>query len=92
MTYISIAVTHPCEEVRSSASKALAAFLKSNPSKVDSTVQDLISSYNEYNIPTPPLIDNLGRVIQEGVDKWEGRCGVGLAIREIAPEISPQTV
>jgi hypothetical protein len=56
------------------------------------TIQDLIATYHEYEVPTPPVLDNFGRVIQEGIDKWEGRCGVGMAIREAATEISSKTV
>jgi hypothetical protein len=83
---------HPCDEVRHSASKALAAFLRTHPSMIDSTIGALICSYQEYVAPMPALLDSLGRVLQEEIDRWEARCGVGLAIREIASGMSPDNV
>lgn len=87
-----LAILDPCEEVRHSGSKALAAFLKTHSSMTDDTLGALIVSYQEYNVPTPALLDNLGRVLMEEIDRWEPRCGVGLAIREIAAGMSPSTV
>jgi hypothetical protein len=86
------AVLHPCEDVRHSASKALASFLKTHPIMVDSTIGSLIASYEDYYIPTPALLDNLGRVLQQEIDRWEARCGIGLAMREMATEMSPTSV
>lgn len=87
-----LACFHPCDEVRHSASKALSSFLKTHPNMIESTIGSLLVAYQDYVIPTPALMDNLGRLLQEEIDRWEARCGIGLAIREIAKEMSPETV
>ncbi|CAG7827579.1 unnamed protein product [Allacma fusca] len=77
-------VLHTTEEVRLSSASALKDLLSHNQSHVKSVVLHLIELYHEYLIMAPPVYDHLGRILQEGIDKWEGRCGVGVAIRDLA--------
>lgn len=78
-------ILHTCEAVRVSASKAYGAVLAVHKDKLPKVLEELRNNYCEYEILLPPVVDSFGRVLEEAVDKWEGRCGIGLAIRELAP-------
>lgn len=71
--------------MRISAARALKDLLTHNEREVPAIVDRLIKLYNEYLVMTPAVYDNLGRILQESIDKWEGRCGVGISLRDIAP-------
>lgn len=84
---------HSCEEVRSSAAKGLGDVLKTyDPEVVESVMQGLVTSYYESLVIIPPVKDELGRILEPEIDRWEARCGVGLAINAIAPLLSIEAV
>ncbi|RZF42658.1 hypothetical protein LSTR_LSTR001453 [Laodelphax striatellus] len=40
----------------------------------------------------PPRLDSLGRVVEQPIDTWEPRSGVALALKELAPLLTPHAV
>jgi hypothetical protein len=37
---------------------------------------------------TPPVLDGLGRIVQEAIDHWEPRQGLALALEYLAPRFT----
>lgn len=81
-------ILHTCSAVRVSAAKACGALLQKHPDELSKVLEDLRSNYNDFEILIPPVVDSFGRVLEDSIDKWEGRCGIGLAMRELAPLMS----
>lgn len=81
-------ILHIVEAVRISAAKACGALLTNHKDKLPAVLEQLRNNYNDYEELIPPVVDSFGRVLEEAIDKWEGRCGIGLTIRELAPLMS----
>jgi len=85
-------VVDPCLEFRVSAAKALGELMEDYEEEVEIVVERLIKGYDDYLLMTPPVFDDFGRILQDGVDTWEGRHGVGLGIRELAHSMPTSVV
>ncbi|ODN04906.1 Translational activator GCN1 [Orchesella cincta] len=83
-------VHHPCEAVRVSASKAIGSLLSNHKSNLQKVLVDLRTNYEEYEVLTAPVVDSFGRILEEAVDNWQARCGIGLALKELAPLMSTE--
>ena len=44
--------------------------------------------YDDKLDTTPPVLDGLGRVIQESIDHWEPRQGLALALQNLAGSLT----
>jgi hypothetical protein len=78
-------VAHPVGKVRSAASEALALLLEEDRSLAGVVLSQLLETYKEKLIPTPPVVDGLGRIVEPAIDHWEPRSGIALALAKIAP-------
>ncbi len=78
-------VAHPVGKVRSAASEALAKLLEEDRGLAGVVLTQLLETYQEKLIPTPPIVDGLGRIVVPAIDHWEPRSGIGLALARIAP-------
>ena len=48
------------------------------------TLRKILDLYDEKLETTPPVLDGLGRVVQDSIDHWEPRQGLGLALQNLA--------
>ena len=72
-------------KVRSAASEALAKLLEEDCALAGVVLSQLLATYQEKLIPTPPVVDSLGRIVEPAIDHWEPRSGIALALARIAP-------
>ncbi len=85
-------VTHPVACVRSAGASALAELLEEDADSVSAVVQVLMDTFTEKLTMTKPVMDHLGRVVQDAVDHWEPRSGIALALKKLAPLFDVDTV
>ncbi|KAB7504018.1 eIF-2-alpha kinase activator GCN1 [Armadillidium nasatum] len=85
-------VTHATEAVRYSAAVALASLIKHEEFNIEKVVQKLIQIYKKKLEMTPAKKDQYDHIIEEAIDHWEGRAGVGLALYHIAPLLQEKSV
>ena len=48
----------------------------------------LLDLYDDKLDTTPPVLDGLGRVVQEAIDHWEPRQGLALALQNLAGSLT----
>merc|ERR1740131_818046 len=81
-------VAHPVGVVREAAAEALAALLEANQQQTGAVLTQLLDRYQDKLEMAPPVMDSLGRIIEQAVDHWEPRSGIALALAKIAPYFS----
>ena len=85
-------VIHPVDVVQRSAAQALAAIVTQDKELMPIVLDKLVDTYKDKLKEIPAKVDSLGRVVEESIDLWEPRCGVALALKELAPLLVPETV
>ncbi|KAG7170707.1 eIF-2-alpha kinase activator GCN1-like 1 [Homarus americanus] len=85
-------VVHPVSAVRAAGAAALAALAEDNPDLVAPITLQLIEIFKEKTEMTPAVKDQYDRVVMEAIDLWEGRAGVALALKQLAPLLQADTV
>uniref|UniRef100_UPI00358E4439 stalled ribosome sensor GCN1 isoform X2 n=1 Tax=Myxine glutinosa TaxID=7769 RepID=UPI00358E4439 len=86
-------VQSPTGAIRSAGAAAIAAVITKYPELVETALESLKDSYKDKLHIAPPVMDPLGRVIVESPpDQWEARCGVALAIKSLAPHLTPSLI
>merc|ERR1719431_625564 len=78
-------VAHPVGVVREAAAEALAALLAEDGDQTGAVLTQLLDWYEDKLEMAPPLMDSLGRILEQSVDHWEPRSGIALALAKIAP-------
>merc|ERR1719357_1225606 len=76
-------VAHPVSVVREAAAEALAALLEEDGEQTGAVLTQLLESYEEKLEMIPPVMDSLGRIVEQAVDHWEPRSGIALALAKI---------
>ena len=56
------------------------------------TLDKILDLYDEKLETTPPLLDGLGRVVQESIDHWEPREGLASALQNLASNFGAEQV
>ncbi|KAF2363096.1 HEAT repeat [Trinorchestia longiramus] len=82
----------PVAEVRIAAAAALATLVADRKHLLKGTISSLITIYKEKTKMTPAKRDQYDRVVEEAIDHWEGRAGVGLAFGQLAPVVEEKQV
>jgi hypothetical protein len=77
-------VIHPVSCVRSAAAEALASLLETRRAETSVILACLLETYEDKLEMAPPVLDNLGRVVEKSIDHWEPRSGIALALSKIA--------
>lgn len=85
-------IAHPVEAVQQASACALAELLTKEPSLMPGILQKLLDLYTEKLAMIPPKINDFGRVVEQPIDTWGPRRGVGLALVQMAPLLTPETV
>lgn len=85
-------VVHPVSAVRAAGAAALAALAQDNPDLVAPITLQLIEIFKEKSEMTPAVRDQYDRIVVDAVDLWEGRAGVAMALKQIAPLLQADTV
>ncbi|XP_071537961.1 stalled ribosome sensor GCN1 [Panulirus ornatus] len=85
-------VVHPVSAVRAAGAAALAALAEDNPDLVAPVTLQLIEIFKEKTEMTPAVRDKYDRIILDAVDLWEGRAGVAMALKQLAPLLKADTV
>ncbi|KAM0733122.1 Stalled ribosome sensor GCN1 [Formica fusca] len=85
-------IAHPVEPVQQAAAHALAESLASVPHLTPSVLDNLLQLYQEKLAMIPPKLNDFGRVIEPPIDTWGPRRGVALALAQIAPLLTADTV
>ncbi|XP_039292554.1 eIF-2-alpha kinase activator GCN1 [Nilaparvata lugens] len=86
-------IVHPVGCIQEAGALALADLLgQLRPEITEATLELLLKTYKEKLAMVPPRLDSLGRVVEQPVDTWEPRSGVALALKELAPLLTPHAV
>jgi hypothetical protein len=85
-------VTHPVDCIRTAGAEALAALLDHKVEDTRSILKLLLDTYREKLVMTKPVVDHLGRVVQEPVDHWEPRSGIAVALKKLAAHYDGEMV
>ena len=86
-------VVHPVGCVRWAGAEALAASLQDKGSDLTGQIlSQLLDLYSEKLEMSPPVIDDLGRVVEKQLDHWEPRSGVAISLAKIAPKLTNDMV
>lgn len=96
-------VAHPVECVQQAAAQSLAELLMSEDSievegsisrdgLVPKTLERLLQLYREKLVMIPPKLNDFGRVVEQPVDTWGPRKGVGLALTHLAPLFTNESI
>lgn len=85
-------IAHPVEPVQQAAAHALAQSLASVPHLTPSVLDNLLQLYQEKLAMIPPKLNDFGRVIEQPIDTWGPRRGVALALAQIAPFLTAETI
>ncbi|XP_034945471.1 eIF-2-alpha kinase activator GCN1 [Chelonus insularis] len=85
-------VAHPVEPVQQATAYALASLLTNNTHLVQKILNNLLQLYKEKLAMIPPKLNDFGRVVEQPIDIWGPRRGVALALTQLAPLISPETI
>ena len=76
-------VAHPVGVLKQAAADALAALLENNRDQTRTVLTVLLERYDEKLEMAPPLMDSLGRIVEQAIDHWEPRSGIALALAKI---------
>lgn len=82
----------PVADVRIAAASALAMLVAERKHLLKSNISNLISVYKEKTKMTPAKRDQYDRIVEDAIDHWEGRSGVGLALGQLAPIVEEKQV
>ncbi|CAG5089337.1 Similar to Gcn1: eIF-2-alpha kinase activator GCN1 (Mus musculus) [Cotesia congregata] len=85
-------VAHPVEAVQQSTAHALAHLLTDNTHLVPEILESLLKLYREKLAMIPPKMNDFGRVVEQPVDIWGPRRGVALALAQLAPLLTADTI
>ncbi|GAB1860935.1 Translational activator GCN1 [Camponotus japonicus] len=85
-------IAHPVEPVQQAAAHALAESLASVPHLTPSVLDNLLQLYQEKLAMIPPKLNDFGRVVEQPIDTWGPRRGVALALAQIAPLLTADTI
>lgn len=85
-------VPHPVESVQQAAACALAELLTLKPELLPNILDRLLALYQSKLAMIPPKLNDFGRVIEQPIDTWGPRRGVGLALTQIAPLLTPDII
>uniref|UniRef100_A0A069DYI0 Putative translational activator gcn1 n=1 Tax=Panstrongylus megistus TaxID=65343 RepID=A0A069DYI0_9HEMI len=86
-------IVHPVVEIQQAAAYALAALLQqSKKQDIDIILRMLLDIYNDKYNMVPARVDSLGRIVEKPIDTWEPRSGVALALQQLAPLLTPNSV
>ncbi|XP_008548705.1 eIF-2-alpha kinase activator GCN1 [Microplitis demolitor] len=85
-------VAHPVEAVQQATAHALAHLLTDNTHLVPGILDSLLKLYKEKLAMIPPKMNDFGRVVEQPVDIWGPRRGVALALAQLAPLLTPETI
>ncbi|XP_011307361.1 translational activator GCN1 [Fopius arisanus] len=85
-------VAHPVEPIQQAVAHALANLLESNPHLLPAILDSLLKLYQEKLAMIPPKLNDFGRVVEQPVDIWGPRRGVALALAQLAPLLTPETI
>lgn len=85
-------ISHPVEPIQQAAACALAQCLTEVPHLVPMILNNLLQLYQEKLAMIPPKLNNFGRVVEQPIDTWGPRRGVALALAQIAPLLTADTV
>ncbi|XP_076236761.1 lethal (3) 80Fj [Calliopsis andreniformis] len=85
-------IAHPVEPVQQAAACALAQCLTNVPQLVPSILDQLLQLYQEKLAMIPPKLNDFGRVVEQPIDTWGPRRGVALALAQLAPLLTAETV
>lgn len=85
-------IAHPVEQVQQAAAHALAQSLANVPHLTPNVLDNLLQLYQEKLAMIPPKLNDFGRVIEQPIDTWGPRRGVALALAQIAPLLTADTV
>ncbi|XP_063983766.1 stalled ribosome sensor GCN1 [Diachasmimorpha longicaudata] len=85
-------VAHPVEPIQQAVAHALANLLQSNPHLLPSILESLLKLYQEKLAMIPPKLNDFGRVVEQPIDIWGPRRGVALALAQLAPLLTPETI
>ena len=78
-------VAHPVAQIREAAAEALSKLLSNSPDEVGPVLTQLLDTYNDKLEMSPPVMDHLGRIVEEAYDNWQPRSGIALALAKIQP-------
>lgn len=85
-------IAHPVEPVQQAAAHALAQCLSTMPELTSPILDSLLQLYQEKLAMIPPKLNDFGRVIEQPIDTWGPRRGVALALTQIAPLLTADTI
>ena len=85
-------IPHPVEPVQQAAACALAQCLTNVPHLVPSLLDELLQLYQEKLAMIPPKLNDFGRVVEQPIDTYVPRHGVALALAQLAPLLTAETV
>lgn len=85
-------VAHPVESVQQSAALAMARLLTNAPELMPGILEQLLQLYQEKLAMIPPKLNDFGRVVEQPIDTWAPRRGVALALAQLAPLLTPETI
>ncbi|KAK2714474.1 hypothetical protein QYM36_008881, partial [Artemia franciscana] len=85
-------VTHPVEPIRSAGADAMAAALQISETPLKDVIEMLLQIYAEKLTMKPPVLDQLGRVVEEAIDFWEPRSGIAVTLSKLAPLLDQDDV
>ncbi|KAK0174572.1 hypothetical protein PV327_010330 [Microctonus hyperodae] len=85
-------VAHPVEAIQQATAHALADILIKNKHLVSYILDKLLTLYKDKLTMIPPKMNDFGRVVEQPIDIWGPRRGVALALAQLAPLLSAETI
>lgn len=85
-------IAHPVEPIQQAAAGALAELLTKDPHLMPEILEKLLQLYQEKLVMIPPKLNDFGRVVEQPIDTWGPRRGVALALAQLAPLLTPETI
>lgn len=85
-------IAHPVESVQQAAACALGQLLVQEPKLMPGVLDRLLVLYQSKLAMIPSKLNDFGRVIEQPIDTWGPRRGVALALAQLAPLLTPDTI
>ncbi|XP_024940665.1 eIF-2-alpha kinase activator GCN1 isoform X2 [Cephus cinctus] len=85
-------IAHPVEPIQQAAACALAQLLTDDPQLMPAILDRLLELYQDKLAMIPPKLNDFGRVVEQPIDTWGPRRGVALALAQLAPLLTPETI